>query len=98
MSGGVGRGRGWLNLKQNQNNTDTAVVGNLASSPRTNITKTNIGLKEETNFSDVSSDTVDLVNEIKTLNINDDVILINKKVKFFVKNWKNNCQTIEEVE
>lgn len=98
MSKGVGRGRGWLNLKQNQNNSNAAAIGNLASPPLTAVNQTNLNPKEETQFTDTSENGCDLVNKIKQLNINDDGILFNQKIKYIVKNWKNDCRSSEEVE
>lgn len=94
MSSGVGRGRGWLNLKQNQNTPNsTAVVGTIASPP---ITPANV--KEEIQFVDIPNDNNDLVNKIKQLNLSDDGILFNQKIKYIIKDWNKDCRTSEEVE
>lgn len=92
MSSGVGRGRGWLNLKQNQNIPNSSGPTTLTSP----INPTNV--KEETQFTDIPNETNDLVNKIKQLNICDDGILFNQKIKYIVENWKNDCRTNEEVE
>lgn len=93
MSSGVGRGRGWLNLKQSQNVPNPTAVSTLTSPP---INQANV--KEETQFVDIPNDNNDLVNKIKQLNLSDDGILFNQKIKYIVENWKNDCRTNEEVE
>lgn len=101
MSSGVGRGRGWLNLKQNQNSTAPAAVGNLTSPTVTsvNLTNTNItNTKEQNKFEDFPDNDTAVVNRIKQLDLNDDGILFNQKIKYIVENWKTDCQTSEEVE
>lgn len=98
MSSGVGRGRGWLNLKQNQNNTNPAVVGNVANPPKNSVNQANLNTKEEKQFIDTQKEACDLVNKIKQLNINDDGILFNQKIKYIIENWKNDCRTSEEVQ
>lgn len=98
MSKGVGRGRGWLNLKQSQNNPNTAAVGNLASPPLSVVNQTNLNTNEENQFVDPPESGCDLANKIKQLNINDDGILFNQKIKYIVENWKNDCRSSEEVE
>lgn len=90
--GGTGRGRGWLNLKQN-----APVVGvtmPTVSSPAT--VQSADPLREDAQFVDV--DYLDLVNKVKQLNVNDDGILFNKKIKYIFESWTENCQTKEEVE
>lgn len=94
MSSGKGRGRGWLNLKQSQNTPNPTIVGNLTSPP---ASQTNT-VKEETQFSDIEKNTTDLVNKIRQLNLGDDGILFNQKIKYIVENWKNECHTSDEVE
>lgn len=98
MSKGVGRGRGWLNLKQSQNNPNTAAVGNLASPPLSVVNQTNVNTNEENKFIATPEDGCDLVNKIKQLNVNDDGILFNQKIKYILENWKNDCRSGEEVE
>lgn len=101
MSSGVGRGRGWLNLKQNQNSTAPAAVGNLTSPTITsvNLTNTNItNTKEENKFLDIPDNDTALTNIIQQLNINDDKILFKKQITYIAENWKPDCKTSEEVE
>ncbi|KYB26290.1 hypothetical protein TcasGA2_TC009812 [Tribolium castaneum] len=82
MSCGAGRGRGWLNL------------GSNAEPPKP------MGLPPPVVPSpvEVSPEYKELVDRVKELNVNDDGILLNQKVKHIQSFWQNECHTQEEVQ
>ncbi|KAL1497502.1 hypothetical protein ABEB36_008453 [Hypothenemus hampei] len=88
---GVGRGRGWLNLK-NQEKSNPGVTS-LDLEQIASFT-----IQEKTEFSDSSDDFSSLINKIKKLNLNDDGILFNQKIKYIVENWNEDCKNAAEVE
>lgn len=98
MSGGVGRGRGWLNLTQNPNVPDPAVVGSLPKVSTSPKTKINLNVEDESRFTDSPNDTNDFVNKISQINLSDDGILFNQKLKYITTNWKNCCKSDVETE
>lgn len=83
---GVGRGRGWLKLQKNQQNVSPNTVPLPPES-----------LKDESEFSDVS-EYKDLISRVKELDVTDDGIKFNQKIRYILENWKQDCQTSEEVE
>ncbi|XP_044265908.1 CBP80/20-dependent translation initiation factor [Tribolium madens] len=82
MSCGAGRGRGWLNL------------GSNVEPPKP------MGLPQPLAPSpvEVSPEYRALVDRVKELNVNDDGILLNKKVKHIQNFWQDECHSQEEVE
>lgn len=94
MSSGIGRGRGWLNLKQNQN-CSNAAVGNLASP---SVSQTNLKTEEEAEFTDMPKDNDDLLVIMSQINLNGDGKLLDQNIRYILKNWKSVCQTPEDVE
>lgn len=93
MSGGVGRGRGWLNLK-GQNIKSPGSESNI---PNHNVSP-DFNLSENKKFSDAGSDYSDLISKINQLNINDDGIKFNQKIQYIIENWAKDCQSAPEVE
>lgn len=87
---GIGRGRGWLNLKSQNNASNTNRVGNNVP----------VSCQDscENEFTDAKNDYNDIINKVKQLNMNDDGILFNQKVKYILENWNEDCQTPEQVE
>ncbi|CAH2007181.1 unnamed protein product [Acanthoscelides obtectus] len=88
---GVGRGRGWLNLNKTQSQNAVPKVG--AATAGQDLTAA-----EESRYIDASSSYNDLINKIQQLNIKDDGILFNQKIKYVLENWKQDCQNSEQVE
>ncbi|CAG9864054.1 unnamed protein product [Phyllotreta striolata] len=86
---GVGRGRGWMNLQKNQQQHVLPINIHANETPK-------ISLKDVTEFIDIEND--ELTKRIKELNINDDGIKFNQKIKFILEKWKQDCQTGEDVE
>nr|CAI5864773.1 unnamed protein product [Callosobruchus analis] len=92
--GGVGRGRGWLNLNRNQgqnaSNTPPRVGNATAGQDFTSA--------EESRYIDAPSSYNDLISKIQQLNTKDDGILFNQKIRYVLENWKQDCQNSEQVE
>nr|CAH7714674.1 unnamed protein product [Callosobruchus chinensis] len=92
--GGVGRGRGWLNLNKNQgqnaSNTPPRVGNATAGQDFTPA--------EESRYIDAPSSYNDLISKIQQLNTKDDGILFNQKIRYVLENWKQDCQNSEQVE
>ncbi|CAG9762262.1 unnamed protein product [Ceutorhynchus assimilis] len=86
MSGGIGRGRGWLKLKsqdiKNPGSESPSTLANDASQQ----------------FSDACEDYAGLISEIKQLNINDDGIKFNQKIRHILESWNEECQNAMDVE
>ncbi|XP_050292691.1 uncharacterized protein LOC126733423 isoform X2 [Anthonomus grandis grandis] len=99
MSHGIGRGRGWLNLKA-QNQTINAPGSENAQSPPAlnNLPPPKVNSNVIDTFSDAQNDYSSLVSKIKHLDINDDGIMFNQKIKHIIESWYQDCQNAPEVE
>ncbi|KAJ8947835.1 hypothetical protein NQ318_009980 [Aromia moschata] len=98
-SSGIGRGRGWLNLKKNPTvNVPLCPQSMPLNSSSINPLSPKLSSTDEVQFVDSSNEFTDLINKVKQLNVNDDGIKFNQKIKYIVENWKQNCETSEAVE
>ncbi|KAJ8927017.1 hypothetical protein NQ314_020580 [Rhamnusium bicolor] len=98
-SSGVGRGRGWLNLNKNQNVSSVPPRPGSIPSPTTiNPLSPKLTITDDTQFTDATNDFTDLISNIKQLNMNDDGIKFNQKLKYVLEIWNEKCQTTEDVE
>ncbi|XP_028131801.1 CBP80/20-dependent translation initiation factor-like isoform X1 [Diabrotica virgifera virgifera] len=86
-----GRGRGWLNINKNQNNP--VPPGNIVTVAKPNIPS----VADESLFTD-ASEYKEIINRVKELNISDDGIKFNQKLRYILENWKQDCKSSEEVE
>lgn len=97
MSGGVGRGRGWLNLKAQS--TKNPGSGTSTSPPIVNNTPSpNLNSHDNGKYSNVADDYTDLISKIKQLSVNDDGIMFNQKIRYIIESWNEDCQNPVEVE
>ncbi|KAG5861709.1 hypothetical protein JTB14_036471 [Gonioctena quinquepunctata] len=91
-----GRGRGWLNLSKNQgapNNFSVPMVPPLIG----NTNHINPSVIDDNQFVD-AVEYIDLINVVKELNISDDGIKFNQKMKYILEKWKEDCKTGDDVE
>ncbi|XP_066262149.1 uncharacterized protein [Euwallacea similis] len=95
MSGGVGRGRGWLNLKAQ--GAKSPGLEN-SSPPITNNVSPNFSNQDNRKYVDALEDFTSLINKIKQINLEDDGIKFNQKIRYIVEGWNQDCQNGSEVE
>ncbi|CAH0550645.1 unnamed protein product [Brassicogethes aeneus] len=86
-----GRGRGWLNVYKSNS---APIQPGIVPEPVINNAKP----VDNTKFVDAREEYMDLANKVKKLNVNDDGILFNQKIKYILENWKECCSNGEEVE
>lgn len=97
MSSGVGRGRGWLNLKMQGTKSPGGETQN--SPPIINDSHSpNLHSPDNRKFEDASDDFSSLINKIKQLNLQDDGIKFNQKIKYIVEGWTQDCLNGADVE
>ncbi|XP_060536163.1 uncharacterized protein LOC132708071 [Cylas formicarius] len=85
---GVGRGRGWLNLKSQ----------NVPGAPGSGTSPNSSPSPTDQHFSNAVSDFSILLGKIKQLNLADDGIKFNQKIKYILDGWFEECQTASDVE
>lgn len=97
MSSGVGRGRGWLNLKMQGTKSPGGETQN--SPPIINDSHSpNLHSPDNRKFEDAPDDFSSLINKIKQLNLQDDGIKFNQKIKYIVEGWTQDCLNGADVE
>nr|XP_023013387.1 uncharacterized protein LOC111503334 [Leptinotarsa decemlineata] len=90
-----GRGRGWLNL--NKNNSSSSNMSNPVV-PVGNLSNHVIQSTNDENLFVDAQEYNDLVNIVKKLNIDDDGIKFNQKIRHLLEQWKAVCLTSDDVE
>lgn len=55
-------------------------------------------MQDNRTFSDASHEYDDLIGKIRLLNINDDGIKLNQKIKYIIENWNEICRNEMDVE
>ncbi|XP_030765691.1 uncharacterized protein LOC115889761 [Sitophilus oryzae] len=96
MSGGVGRGRGWLNL--NTPNKYTPGIDEMPSPSASKHLNTNEIDDENKYYTDVPQDFSDLINAVKVISLEDDGIKFNQKMKYITEIWVEKCRNSDDVE